>query len=535
MRSQTSKTQKSAKAAPVRSQRSTKPQYSHPVMQLQKKIGNQAVQRLLQSRQIQAKLTVGAANDKYEQEADRVADQIMRTPEPVATDQASNNPSNQTPVIQRLCTKCGDELQGQFLGAMEQKNSKLLQGKEMSGQTPEVSSGLEGSINSLRGAGRPLSPSDRSFYEPRFGQDFSQVRIHNDSLSNQAAQSINARAFTIGRNIAFAAGEYSPDLASSRLMAHELTHVVQQQNENSSLQRHVTDSAAGRIGGASDFVDGQGSEGRYIFTERGGWFDRSHVSAHVNEVNDVLSQLEAREAEVEANTNEFVTSYQMDYEQIPAPIDQSKLSMVALAILTNHDARFEAYQNSSVANVIAQTPFSYEDLPSNRFGSLVGIAWRAAAREREIDPDATVEPGSPADTLRRHVMTTMLQLMEPASAEEGRQIYYGWLEELGWPAPRLGHNVEERIGDLVEMLVPDDVESIVRRVVGAPQQIRDYASSHPSHHSTAPYEDPTLSPVEDPHPLLGLELEDWAWSAAGIDSNYIGSALPEFDRPTRLR
>src|SRR6185503_3554264 len=69
----------------------------------------------------------------------------------------------------------------------------------------------------------------RAFFEPRFGANFSQVRVHTDTQAARTASSINAKAFTIGRDIAFAAGQYAPHSGEGqRLLAHELTHVVQQ-------------------------------------------------------------------------------------------------------------------------------------------------------------------------------------------------------------------------------------------------------------------------------------------------------------------
>jgi hypothetical protein len=77
--------------------------------------------------------------------------------------------------------------------------------------------------------GAPLAADLRSYFEPRFGHDFSRVRIHDNAAASAAAQSINARAFTLGRDIAFAPGEYAPGTPQGRrLLAHELAHVVQQ-------------------------------------------------------------------------------------------------------------------------------------------------------------------------------------------------------------------------------------------------------------------------------------------------------------------
>jgi len=81
----------------------------------------------------------------------------------------------------------------------------------------------------LRSPGRLLDPSVRAFMEPRLGFDFSQVRIHTDALAAESARQVRARAFTLGQDIVFGAGRYAPHTeAGRRLLAHELTHVVQQ-------------------------------------------------------------------------------------------------------------------------------------------------------------------------------------------------------------------------------------------------------------------------------------------------------------------
>lgn len=87
----------------------------------------------------------------------------------------------------------------------------------------------------LRSPGRPLDGGTRSIMEPRFGRDFSTVRIHTDSLAAESAHSVNALAYTVGRRVVFGEGQYAPMTPAGRqLIAHELTHVVQQ-NGNESL------------------------------------------------------------------------------------------------------------------------------------------------------------------------------------------------------------------------------------------------------------------------------------------------------------
>ncbi len=83
----------------------------------------------------------------------------------------------------------------------------------------------------LRSPGQPLDPATRAFMEPRFGHDFGPVRVHTDARAAQSAQSVNALAYTVGRDVVFDAGQYAPHTREGKsLMAHELTHVVQQRD-----------------------------------------------------------------------------------------------------------------------------------------------------------------------------------------------------------------------------------------------------------------------------------------------------------------
>jgi hypothetical protein len=171
----------------------------------------------------QPKLTVNQPNDKYEQEADSMADRVMRM---VNSTQNENTFFKPIPlIIQRKCQHCQEE--------------EKLYRKESSGAEVQGSNELDSYVGSLRSSGQALPESSRQFFEPRFGQDFSSVRIHTDSVAAKSAQSINALAYTTGNNIVFNSGQYSPDSESGKkLMAHELTHVVQQSATNlSNVQR----------------------------------------------------------------------------------------------------------------------------------------------------------------------------------------------------------------------------------------------------------------------------------------------------------
>lgn len=235
------------------------------ILQLQRTAGNQAVQRLIQSGVLQAKLKIGQPNDIYEQEADRVAEQVMNMPEPIVRRQEEEEEKEEpiqtkpiaeqiTPLVQRQSEEEKEELvQTKSLvpevvpqlqrqpEEEEEEKGELLQTKEISGQNAEITPDLESRINAIRGGGQPLSESQRAFFEPRFGYDFSQVRVHTDGKAIEVSKMLQARAFTIENNIIFGEGQYEPStIAGQYLMAHELAHTIQQSHDGPMLHRYVT-------------------------------------------------------------------------------------------------------------------------------------------------------------------------------------------------------------------------------------------------------------------------------------------------------
>ncbi len=121
---------------------------------------------------------------------------------------------------------------------IEDEEEENIQAKETAGNTPVVTPQIAVKINALKGGGQPLPEATRRFFEPRVGVDFSEVRLHTDGRAAQLARAVNACAFTVGRDIALGAGQYAPDTDSGKkLLAHELTHVVQQQSSRFPIQR----------------------------------------------------------------------------------------------------------------------------------------------------------------------------------------------------------------------------------------------------------------------------------------------------------
>ena len=218
------------------------------ILYLQRTIGNQAVSRLIKSKALQAKLRIGQPGDVYEHEADRVADTVMRMPTPqkvsinnshiqMAGTAFEGNELKRQPIeeeeeeekLQKKPIEEEEEEKLQRQPAEEEEEEEKLQAKKVSVSNPVVDSVIENQIQCMKGGGRSLSQGERAFFEPRLGYDFSDVRVHEDAKASEAARGVNARAFTIGKDVVFNAGEYSPDnQKSQKLMAHELTHVIQQ-------------------------------------------------------------------------------------------------------------------------------------------------------------------------------------------------------------------------------------------------------------------------------------------------------------------
>jgi len=111
----------------------------------------------------------------------------------------------------------------------EDEEEEPLQTKRDMNTTPEVTKNLTSQIQAIQYASQPLSKSERAYFEPRFGADFSQVRLHSDAQAAESARALNAKAYTLEQDVVFGTGQYTPGTSEGRrLMAHELTHVVQQ-------------------------------------------------------------------------------------------------------------------------------------------------------------------------------------------------------------------------------------------------------------------------------------------------------------------
>ncbi len=165
---------------------------------------------------LQPKLTIGQPGDMYEQEADRVARQVV--------DQINAPPKIQAKAPRHPMQSVGERKPSPLDHHPVMKVQRHATGGEM-----DASPDLESSIQRSRGGGQPLDDGIRERMEGAFGADFSGVRVHTDGTSDQLNQSIQAKAFTTGQDVFFRKGMYDPgSRGGQELLAHELTHVVQQ-------------------------------------------------------------------------------------------------------------------------------------------------------------------------------------------------------------------------------------------------------------------------------------------------------------------
>lgn len=210
---------------------------------------------------LQRKLAVGAAGDRFEREADQVARRAVggggaaahipptisalgaqRTPLPPVEKKSEDRTAEGRPAVQRTPASSLPRVEE------DKKPGARAQRDAVDGGAAGVApAAVESSIGRMQaGGGHPLDPAARSLMESRLGQDFSGVRVHHDAAAAGAAQALHSRAFTVGRDVFFGAGEYRPQTTSGReLIAHELTHTVQQGGAGGAVRPKVQRATPG--------------------------------------------------------------------------------------------------------------------------------------------------------------------------------------------------------------------------------------------------------------------------------------------------
>jgi hypothetical protein len=170
---------------------------------------------------LQRTLRIGVVDDPLEREADRIAERVAQ-----ASDRSSPTTSSDL-ALHRKCA-CGGS--SEAMGECEEckrKRETALQRSPTQAESPGVAPAVVHDV--LNSSGQPLGSRERAFFEPAFGHDFSRIRIHTDERAAESARSVNALAYTVGRDIVFDTGRYAPQTKNGRkLVAHELTHTLQQ-------------------------------------------------------------------------------------------------------------------------------------------------------------------------------------------------------------------------------------------------------------------------------------------------------------------
>jgi hypothetical protein len=332
-----------------------------PALELQQLAGNQAMQQLLRSGFLQAKLAISNPDDPEEREADNVAHTILR--------KAAGAPCSCSPG-EEMCEECQQKQSGPAI-------QRRASAPPAPTHVPRVVSDV------LRSPGHPLDSASRDFFEPHFGCDFSDVRIHTGSEAAASARSIHAHAYTAGSHIAFDSGQYSPDTPSGRsLMAHELTHVVQQNR------------------GASPPMNGTGP----YFSHPSDWSEReaTRVSQAIVNGSDTGSIHESPSATIQrANVCEMlppapVGTFELDplMSAVPIPTDMSVHLRIAPPLSVEGPDVFRGRVVDLMRPVLSASRLTAYAIPLDRLTPTVctdePVSRTVAAGEQALAPSGLV-------------------------------------------------------------------------------------------------------------------------------------------------
>ena len=224
----------------------------------------------LQYLPIQSKFSVSAVDNPLEYEANFMADKVMRMPE--------------QNFIQRKCAHCEEEEKAQRkpLASFIQKKQSPIN------NTVVASDNVSSQIQSTKNGGNTMHETTKSFMESRFGTDFSNVNIHTGNDASQLSNQLNAQAFTVGNDIYFNEGKYQPNTDSGRrLLAHELTHVIQQNRGTPGWLHGATQGLTIQRQTGTDYgLAGAGSQNKYVAEAVRLWTTKK--SMKINDFVDAL-------------------------------------------------------------------------------------------------------------------------------------------------------------------------------------------------------------------------------------------------------
>ena len=245
-------------------------------------------------------LKINEPGDRFEREADAVAEQVMRSTARGSYKPLAAGPSRS---LQRKCARCEEEERRQKVQRTD------------TGTGPGLAPPIVHEV--LRSPGRPLDSGLRGLMEPRLGHDFRSVRIHTDSRAAASARAVDAQAYTLGRDIVFAEGRYAPgSIEGQRLLAHELSHIVQQSRPGAeiAIRRQPAPGLRGRTSTPS--------HGRVLFVQ----VDRTANTISFVTESGTLTYKLLTPTEVPAGSYKFSVSVQGNNLTLSAPAEATHFS-----------------------------------------------------------------------------------------------------------------------------------------------------------------------------------------------------------------
>jgi outer membrane protein OmpA-like peptidoglycan-associated protein len=285
-------------------------------------------------------------------------------------------------LLQRTCS-CGQHTTDQHGGCTEcSKNRHALQREAVNRSEPQTAPRIVHDV--LRSNGQPLDAGTRAFMEPRFGRDFTGVRVHTDTRAAESARAVSARAYTVGQDVVFGAGQYAPRTAAGkRLLAHELTHTVQQRSNGSLARASLALAPAdGREREAAQMAD------RVVSSDGPAPTPIRSTTSRVQRLGD-LSQVPPMSCPV-ANTSPTPAIQNVLFGTSASTLDATQRTEIENFVTSWHAAR--------TTPVVRVDGFASTDGPD-------GLNWqlscaRAEAVVRELtSPSSGATPGIPAGFL----------------------------------------------------------------------------------------------------------------------------------------
>jgi hypothetical protein len=324
--------------------------------------GRGSAKRSATTANIQRQLVVGAAADPFEREAERTADAVTfgdRAPASVFDD--APLASSLLRVAQRATGKAEEPTKKDD----DEKERQAQKAASTAGGPDVVPPGLEASIQSMSAGGQPLDAAIRSSFETRFGFDFSAVRVHTGTIASNAAMALSARAFTVGDHIFFGPGEYQPSSATGqRLIAHELTHTIQQK---------PGDARAARLLAAPRRVQRLfGDTKAAILSKVRGWISKDFPPWEL--ITLIIGYDPIREVSVKGSTRDFIRA--------------------ALKLVPDGEALFQKLDTEGRIDAVAKwwdAQIATLDLTYSKIAGLVKQAWDALGASDLIDPTGAYE------------------------------------------------------------------------------------------------------------------------------------------------